>query len=147
MGILFFFFFFFSPPGCPFDKLSVHSSLKGQVYDRSLSIYRLFHCLFDGTQELHTEQDYLQCSYAAHLFEEVDWSALAGYHHVGYTCKCLQHHLLQTFIMILHPRPNHYFISLFPFQFAVVHHAGSLWIPCSSVLGMEASPLVQSSPH
>ena len=77
MGIL----FFFSPPGCPFDKLSVHSPFKGQVYNQSRSIYRLFHCLFDGTQELHTEQDYLQCSYTAHLFEEVDWSALAGYHH------------------------------------------------------------------
>ena len=73
--------YLFSPPGCPFDKLSVHSPLKGQVYDRSLSIYRLFHCLFDGTQELHTEQDYLQCSYTTHLFEEVDWSTLAGYHH------------------------------------------------------------------
>ena len=74
-------YFFFSPPSCLFDKLSIHSSLKGQVYDQSLSIYRLFHRLFDGTQELHTEQDYLQHSYAAHFFEEVDWSVLAGYHH------------------------------------------------------------------
>ena len=73
--------FFLAHPVAHFDKLLVHSPLKGQVYDRSLSIYRLFHHLFDGTQELHTEQDYLQCSYAAHLFEEVDWSALAGYHH------------------------------------------------------------------
>ena len=40
-----------------------------------------FNALFDGTQELHTEQDFLQCSYAAHLFQEVDWPALAGYQH------------------------------------------------------------------
>ena len=25
--------YFFSPPSCPFDKLSVHSPLKGQVYN------------------------------------------------------------------------------------------------------------------
>ena len=79
------------------------------MIDLLLHSCRLFQCLFEGTQEQDTEQDFPQCSYAAYLFEVVDWSALICYRHWLHL-KCILYLLLPTLSTFLHLCLIHYLI-------------------------------------
>ena len=62
---------------------------------------RLFHRLHDETQELNTQQSYLQHSHASHLFTDVSWTLLTSYVYLEGIFRDLHHFTLDIFPNLL----------------------------------------------